>query len=164
MSQILEVPVPDLGGADEVDLVEVLVAVGDLVEVELKLLSKNDYEYVLFEDLKPAGLEPVDVRSGYLPRASLPVYREMRDNRVGFFMRRLPRGVHSLSYRVRAETPGRFGALPAQAQENAGLAAALDLVLSAQSWRSLRQDQKLTVSQAQAAVETTVNALLTAYD
>ncbi|MEM8933906.1 MAG: biotin/lipoyl-containing protein, partial [Acidobacteriota bacterium] len=39
MSQILEVPVPDLGGADEVDLVEVLVAVGDTVEVETPLVT-----------------------------------------------------------------------------------------------------------------------------
>ena len=88
---------------------------GDLVEVELKMTSKNDYEYILFEDMKAAGLEPVDVRSGYVHGSSLAIYREMRDNRVGFFMRSLPRGVHSMSYRLRAETPGSFGALPAQA-------------------------------------------------
>ena len=88
---------------------------GDLVEVELKMTSKNDYEYILFEDMKAAGLEPVDVRSGYVRNSTLSIYREMRDNRVGFFMRSLPRGVHSMSYRLRAETPGKFGALPAQA-------------------------------------------------
>ena len=38
---------------------------GDLVEIELEIDSKNDYEYLVFEDMKPAGFEPVDVRSGY---------------------------------------------------------------------------------------------------
>jgi alpha-2-macroglobulin len=34
---------------------------GELVEVELTLESKNDYEYLLFEDMKPAGFEPDDL-------------------------------------------------------------------------------------------------------
>ncbi len=38
---------------------------GDLVEVELEIESKNDYEYIVFEDMKAAGFEPTDVRSGY---------------------------------------------------------------------------------------------------
>ena len=38
---------------------------GDLVEVELIVDSKNDYEYILLEDMKAAGFEPVEVRSGY---------------------------------------------------------------------------------------------------
>ena len=37
---------------------------------------------------------------------------ELRDNRVTFFKRRLARGKHSVSYRVRAEVPGDFSALP----------------------------------------------------
>ena len=32
---------------------------GDLVEVELEIDSKNDYEYLIFEDPKAAGFEPV---------------------------------------------------------------------------------------------------------
>ena len=36
----------------------------------------------------------------------------MRDDRVSFFLRQLPRGRHSVSYRVRAEIPGKFSALP----------------------------------------------------
>ena len=41
-----------------------IVNSGDLLEVELDLEAKNDYEYVLLEDMKPAGCEPVEVRSG----------------------------------------------------------------------------------------------------
>jgi len=87
---------------------------GDLVEVELEIDSKNDYEYLIFEDMKAAGFEPVDLQSGYGGNA-LGAYMELRDNRVSFFIRSLTRGKHSVSYRLRAETPGRFSALPARA-------------------------------------------------
>jgi uncharacterized protein YfaS (alpha-2-macroglobulin family) len=87
---------------------------GDLVEIELVIESKNDYEYILFEDMKAAGFEPVDVRSGY-SNNGLGAYMELRDNRVSFFVRQLARGRHSLAYRMRAEIPGQFAALPAKA-------------------------------------------------
>ncbi|MBI83410.1 MAG: alpha-2-macroglobulin [Planctomycetaceae bacterium] len=86
---------------------------GDLVEVELEISSKNDYEYLIFEDMKPAGFEPVQLRSGYTDNG-LGAYMELRDNRVAFFVRQLARGRHSVAYRMRAETPGRFSALPAR--------------------------------------------------
>jgi uncharacterized protein YfaS (alpha-2-macroglobulin family) len=86
---------------------------GDLVEVELVIESKNDYEYLLFEDMKPAGFEAVEQRSGYGAKG-LPAYVEYRDNRVAFFVRQLARGRHSVNYRLRAEIPGRFSALPTQ--------------------------------------------------
>jgi len=87
---------------------------GDLCEIELEIESKNDYEYLVFEDMKPAGFEPVDLRSGYTGN-DLGAYMEFRDNRVVFFVRRLARGRHSVAYRMRAEIPGRFSALPTRA-------------------------------------------------
>jgi uncharacterized protein YfaS (alpha-2-macroglobulin family) len=87
---------------------------GDLVEVELEIDSKNDYEYVVFEDPKAAGFEPQLVRSGYNPN-DLGAYMELRDDKVCFFVRALARGKHSVSYRLRAEIPGKFSALPARA-------------------------------------------------
>ena len=84
---------------------------GDLVEVELEIESKNDYEYLVFEDLKAAGFEPVEVRSGY-NNNEMGAYVEYRDRKVCFFVQRLARGRHSISYRLRAETPGKFSALP----------------------------------------------------
>lgn len=87
---------------------------GDLVEIELEIDSKNDYEYLLFEDLKAAGFEPVEVRSGYNGNA-MNAFVEFRDERVAFFVRQLMRGKHSISYRLRAEIPGKFSALPTRA-------------------------------------------------
>jgi len=86
---------------------------GDLIEVELLVESKNDYEYIVLEDFKAAGCEPVDLRSGYTGN-ELGAYVEFRDERTAFFMRQLARGQHSVSYRLRAEVPGAFSALPAK--------------------------------------------------
>jgi len=87
---------------------------GDLVEVELEIDSKNDYEYIVFEDPKAAGFEPVLVRSGYNAN-DLGAYMELRDEKVCFFVRALARGKHSVAYRLRAEIPGKFSALPTMA-------------------------------------------------
>jgi uncharacterized protein YfaS (alpha-2-macroglobulin family) len=86
---------------------------GDLIEVELVVESKNDYEYIVLEDFKAAGCEPVDLRSGYTGN-EMGAYVEFRDERTAFFMRQLARGKHSVSYRLRAEVPGTFSALPAK--------------------------------------------------
>jgi uncharacterized protein YfaS (alpha-2-macroglobulin family) len=87
---------------------------GDLVEVELEIDSKNDYEYLLFEDPKAAGFEPMALQSGYVPN-TMGAYMELRDEKVAFFVRHLPRGKHSISYKMRAEIPGTFSALPTRA-------------------------------------------------
>jgi len=87
---------------------------GEQIEVELVIESKNDYEYLVFEDMKAAGFEPLQVRSGYTGN-EMGAYVEFRDQKVAFFIRHLARGKHSVSYRLRAEIPGRFSALPARA-------------------------------------------------
>jgi hypothetical protein len=87
---------------------------GDLIEVELVLESKNDYEYVRFSDSKAAGFEVVNALSGYV-KGDLHVYMEPREASVDFFIRALPRGTHTLRYQLRAEQAGRYKALPATA-------------------------------------------------
>lgn len=88
---------------------------GELLEVELIIDSKNDYEYLFFEDMKAAGTEPVSVQSGYDGNA-LGAFVEYRDNRVCFFVRSLRRGTSAVSYRVRAVYPGSYSALPSVGQ------------------------------------------------
>ena len=97
---------------------------GDRVEVVLTVEAKNNYEYLLFEDLKPAGLEAVQIRSGdnlfvrelkadggFTGRMRW-VYQELRDRKVALFIDRLPEGIWQVSYEMRAEAPGEFHALP----------------------------------------------------
>ncbi|HEX7330279.1 MAG TPA: MG2 domain-containing protein [Pyrinomonadaceae bacterium] len=97
---------------------------GDRIEVVLTVEAKNNYEYLLFEDLKPAGLESVQIRSGeslnvrelksgggFTGRTRW-VYQELRDRKVALFIDKLPEGLWELSYEMRAEAPGTFHALP----------------------------------------------------
>ena len=91
------------------------VTSGDTIEVELLLESKNDYEYLMFSDFKAAGTEAEEVRSGYARTGTMSAYMEVHDEKVCFFIRKLAQGKHRLSYRLRAEIPGKFSALPATA-------------------------------------------------
>jgi uncharacterized protein YfaS (alpha-2-macroglobulin family) len=110
---------------------------GERIEVVMTIEAKNNYEYLVFEDLKPAGLEAVAIKSGgplyvkelksgavkvlsdngerdhsdYTGRSRW-VYRELRDRKVAFFIDRLPQGVWEIRYQLRAEVPGQFHALP----------------------------------------------------
>jgi len=97
---------------------------GDRIEVVLTVEAKNNYEYLLFEDIKPAGFEAVQLRSGeslYVRELKSGggftgrqqwVYQELRDRKVALFIDKLPEGIWQLSYEMRAEVPGAFHALP----------------------------------------------------
>ncbi len=85
---------------------------GDLIDVELVLDSKNEYDYCCFEDMKPAGCEPLALRSGEQYGEGLCSNMELRDTKTAFFVDHLPQGTRVLRYRLRAEVPGAFHALP----------------------------------------------------
>ncbi len=90
---------------------------GDRVEVIVTIEAKNDYEYLLFEDLKPGGLEAVSLQSGEPLIATSGsntawVVQELRDRKVALFIDHLTQGTWQLRYTLRAEVPGKFHALP----------------------------------------------------
>jgi uncharacterized protein YfaS (alpha-2-macroglobulin family) len=85
---------------------------GDLIEVKIVVESKNDYEYLVFEDFKPAGCEPVELKSGGVFENGTWLYREMRDEKVVNFLYNLAQGKQTISYKMRAEIPGKFRILP----------------------------------------------------
>jgi len=87
---------------------------GEVIQVELKITSDNNYTYLAFEDMKPAGCEPVDLRSGGKGEEGFWSYMELRDEKVVFFLSAVEQGEHLLRYRLRAEIPGIFHALPTQ--------------------------------------------------
>ncbi len=89
---------------------------GDLIEVELTLRGKEALEYVMVEDFKPAGCEPVALRSGSSNQNIYGSNIELRDNKVVFFISYVSKGLHKLRYRLRAEIPGRFHAMPCRLQ------------------------------------------------
>ena len=85
---------------------------GDVIQVELRVTSDNDYTYLCFEDMKPARCEPTEVRSGGKGQEGFWSYMELRDEKVVFFANSIGQGEHLLRYRLRAEIPGIFHALP----------------------------------------------------
>ena len=88
---------------------------GDVIEVELIVDSQNEYDYCCFEDMKPSGCEALALRSGESYGDGLCSDMELRDTKVAFFVDHLPQGTRVLRYRLRAEVPGAFHALPTNA-------------------------------------------------
>ncbi|NUQ01125.1 MAG: hypothetical protein HUU35_14850, partial [Armatimonadetes bacterium] len=87
------------------------IASGEQLEVEVTIDAENDFSYICLADPKPAGCEPVDQTSGGTWGGAW-MYRELHDTEVTFFVDHLPQGKTTLTYRLRAETPGTFRALP----------------------------------------------------
>jgi uncharacterized protein YfaS (alpha-2-macroglobulin family) len=93
--------------------------VGERVEVEITVTTESDLESVLVEDGRPAGLGISSLHGGEILDAtgadgrSVRAHCQLREGRVAFLLRRLPKGTWTLRYDLRAETPGDFLALPA---------------------------------------------------
>ncbi len=87
---------------------------GVRVRVDLELSANKAVEYVMVEDLKPAGFEAVELRSGPQVCNYACAHAELRTDRVALFVSALPVGTTKLSYELRAEVPGKFAALPAR--------------------------------------------------
>ncbi|MBS0657148.1 MAG: hypothetical protein JSR82_02730 [Verrucomicrobia bacterium] len=82
------------------------------IEVVLEITAKNTFDYLAFEDRKPAGCEPVGLFSGGTYAEGFCANVELRDTKTVFFVGELRQGRQELRYRVRAEAPGRFRAPP----------------------------------------------------
>lgn len=89
---------------------------GVRVRVDVELTANKAVEFVMLEDLKPAGFEAVQQRSGPEVCNYACAHAELRTDRVAMFLSELKVGTTKLSYELRAETPGRFSALPARAE------------------------------------------------
>ena len=72
---------------------------------------------LIFNDLQRGFSScSVEALSGYISGdGGFSAYMEPRDETVDFFIRALPRGTHTLRYQLRAEAPGTYKALPAEA-------------------------------------------------
>ena len=92
------------------------VKAGETLEIRVDLDSKNDYEYILIEDRKGAGFEPLDGMSGWKNLGGGWAYVENREKKTAIFLREISRGAHSFTYRVRVETPGVIHVLPAKVE------------------------------------------------
>ncbi len=106
--------------------------VGSLVVVDLVVVAPRPRDHVVIDDPLPAGFEAVDTEllttaswlrrgleqnpeSDERPEVDLP-HRELRDDRVTFFVDHMPQGLHYFRYLARASVPGRFGTPPSLVQ------------------------------------------------
>jgi len=94
------------------------VTPGDVLLVHLAVAGAPDWNYLLIEDPLPAGAEPIADDSLYPLEKQRPRRwsdrRELRDNRVVFFLSGLSQGRVDLWYLLKIVTPGVFRAMPAQ--------------------------------------------------
>ncbi len=90
-----------------------VIASGDIIEVVMTVKTKNDVEYLMLLDPKPAGCESQETASGYAWLGTVSGYKEIGDEEIRIFLSSLPMGSYQISHRLRAERPGRFSALPA---------------------------------------------------
>jgi uncharacterized protein YfaS (alpha-2-macroglobulin family) len=114
---------------------------GDLVLADVVVVTPSPRNFVVVDDPLPAGLEPVDARLAttgaslavdatdetYDPDGdglatgrtylSSSVRRELRDDRVLFFVEHMAAGMYRYRYLARATTLGRFVAPPTRAEE-----------------------------------------------
>jgi uncharacterized protein YfaS (alpha-2-macroglobulin family) len=91
------------------------VSVGDQIEVQLKVNTRSQFEYMHLKDLKAAGFEAETLLSGW-KYDPLWFYEEPRDSLTNFFISWLPHGEYILRYRLRPTKPGvyRIGAATLQ--------------------------------------------------
>lgn len=89
---------------------------GDEIEVTLTVNADRDYEWLMMDDPLPSGFEPIREYWGHYGWHWNYWYsrKEFHDQKVSIAMTHLWHGQHVAQYRMRAETPGDFHALPSQ--------------------------------------------------
>jgi uncharacterized protein YfaS (alpha-2-macroglobulin family) len=91
------------------------VKVGEQIEVQIKINTRSQFEYMHLKDVKAAGFEAETLLSGW-KYDPLWFYEEPRDSLTNFFIDWLPHGEYILRYRLRPTKPGiyRIGAATLQ--------------------------------------------------
>ena len=89
---------------------------GERVRVDVDITANKPVEFVMVEDLKPAGMEAVKQKSGPEVCNFACAHAELRTDRVAMFLTELRAGKAHLSYELRAEVPGKFHGLPTRVE------------------------------------------------
>ncbi|NNE36098.1 MAG: hypothetical protein HKN13_12725 [Rhodothermales bacterium] len=84
------------------------LSTGDRITVRVVIRVDRDMEYVHLKDMRGAGLEPVNVLSGYRFKAGLGYYESTRDAATHFFIGYLPKGTYVFEYPLRVNLAGDF--------------------------------------------------------
>ena len=86
------------------------VNVGDKVKVEITFENSQDMEFVYLKDLRGACFEPTEQVSRYHWDNGLWYYQSTTDVAMEYFLERLPKGKHTVSYELYVTIDGSFSA------------------------------------------------------
>jgi len=81
---------------------------GDKIKVRIELRVDRDMEYVHMKDMRAAGLEPINVFSGYRYQDGLGYYESTKDASTNFFFDYLRKGTYVFEYPLRVNMSGNF--------------------------------------------------------
>ena len=81
---------------------------GDKIKVRIELRVDRAMEYVHMKDMRAAGLEPINVFSGYHYQDGLGYYQTTKDASTNFFFDYLPKGTYVFEYPLRVNVSGDF--------------------------------------------------------
>jgi uncharacterized protein YfaS (alpha-2-macroglobulin family) len=81
---------------------------GDKVVVRLIVKSDREMEYIHLKDMRPSGLEPVDVLSQYRWKDGLGYYENTKDLATHYFIDHMPKGTYVLEYTTKVNNTGIF--------------------------------------------------------
>ena len=88
---------------------------GDVILVRLRLHSNLPIRYVMLEDHIPAGFEIIDKGNvDYWDWDYWYCGRDIRDDKIAFFLDGVRKGWQTIEYRMRAAFPGSYHAMPAR--------------------------------------------------
>jgi hypothetical protein len=81
---------------------------GDKLVVRIELRADRDMEYVHMKDMRAAGLEPLNVFSGYKFQDGLGYYESTRDAATNFFFSSVRKGTYVFEYPLVVSHAGDF--------------------------------------------------------
>ncbi len=82
--------------------------IGDRVTVRMILNTDRPMEFVHVKDMRAAGLEPIDVFSGYRWNNNLGYYQSTKDASTNFYIEYMPKGKYVFEYDFVANASGNF--------------------------------------------------------
>jgi len=84
------------------------LTVGDRITVRMILNTDRPMQYIHLKDMRAAGLEPVDVLSGYQWKNNLGYYQVTKDASTNFFIYYMPKGKYVFEYDLICNASGSF--------------------------------------------------------
>ena len=84
--------------------------VGDRIREKILVDAKRDYEFVVLSVPRAGCAEPVIKLSGYGWQRGVTYYKQVRDNRIDYFIPSLPHGKYMIETEFTLEQAGRYSA------------------------------------------------------